>query len=128
MEDENNRTEETETSDNDYLSDFTKLQPYLYWPCVSKEAIKENCSGKESSDSEEDFGRIGNALWCSCGKNKPMSTHGESICCLDKYEIRGRCFKGMLSFVFETFASKYLLVRKRYKLDFARFLFTLNNF
>ena len=62
LEDENNVTEESETSVNDYLSDFTKLQPYMCEPCVSKESVKENCSGKESSDLEEDTGRIGNTL------------------------------------------------------------------
>ena len=45
---ENNGTEESETSDDEYLSDFTKLQPYMYEPCVSKESVKENCPGKES--------------------------------------------------------------------------------
>ena len=29
---------------------------------VSKESVKENCSGKESSDSEEDTSKIGNTL------------------------------------------------------------------
>ena len=42
-EDENNGTEESET-------DFTKLQSSMYEPCVSKEPVKESCSGKESSD------------------------------------------------------------------------------
>ena len=78
----------------------------MYEPYVSKESVKENCPGKESSDSEEDTGRIGNTLWCFYGKNKPMATHAERTCCLDKYEIRGSCFKGILSFVFETFVSK----------------------
>ena len=45
---ENNGAEEIETSDDEYLSDFTKLQPYMYEPCVSKESVKENCPGKES--------------------------------------------------------------------------------
>ena len=49
-EDENNGTEESETSDDEYLSDFTKLQSSMYEPCVSKEPVKESCSGKESSD------------------------------------------------------------------------------
>ena len=43
-EDENNGTEESETSD---------LQSYMYEPCVSKVSVKENCPGKNSSDSEE---------------------------------------------------------------------------
>ena len=29
-EDQNNGTEESETSDDEYLLDFTKLQPYTY--------------------------------------------------------------------------------------------------
>ena len=52
--------------------------------CVSKELVKENCPGKESSVSEEDASRIGNTLWCSCGKHRPMANHAESICCLHK--------------------------------------------
>ena len=49
--------------------------------CVSKESVTENCPGKESSNSEEDASRIGNALWSSCGKYKPMAAHAENICC-----------------------------------------------
>ena len=52
-EDESNGTEENETSADKYLSDFLKLQQYTYAPCVSKESLKENCPGKEPSDSEE---------------------------------------------------------------------------
>ena len=55
-EEENNGTEESETSDDEYLSDFTKLQLYMYEPCVSKESVKENCPGKESSKSEDIVG------------------------------------------------------------------------
>ena len=73
FEDENNGTDESETSDDEYLSDFTKLQPYLYEP-----------SGKQSSDSQEDISKTGNTIWCSCGKYKPMATHVENICCLNK--------------------------------------------
>ena len=68
---------------------------------VFQKSPKENCPGKESSDSE-DTSRIGNTLWCSCGKSKPIATHAESVCCLDKYEIRGSYFK-VISFVFEIF-------------------------
>ena len=39
-EDENSGIEESEISDDEYLSDFTKLQPYMYEPCVSKESVK----------------------------------------------------------------------------------------
>ena len=77
--DENNGTEESETLDDEYLSDFTKLDPYMYGPCISKTSVKEKCPGKESSDSEEDTSRIGNILLCPCGKYKPMATHAESI-------------------------------------------------
>ena len=87
LEDENNGIEESESSDDEYLSHFTKLQPYIYHSCVSKECVNENCPGKESSDSEEDTNKIGNTLWCFCGKYRPMATHAERICCLDKYEI-----------------------------------------
>ena len=91
-EDVNNRTEESETSVGEYQSDFTKLQSYMYEPYVSKESVKENCTEKESSDSEEGSSKIGNTPWCSCGKYKPMATHAESICCLDKCEIRESYF------------------------------------
>ena len=58
-EDENNVTEESETSDDEYyLSDFTKLQPYMREPCVAKESMEENCPGKELSGLEEDTSRI----------------------------------------------------------------------
>ena len=74
---------------------------------------KENCPGKESSNSEEDTSRIGNTLWCFCGKYKPMATHAESVCCLDKHEICESYFKSILLFVFEIFLSSNLLVRRK---------------
>ena len=88
LDDRNNGTEESETSYDEYFSDFLKLQPHMYEPCLLKVSMKENCAGKESSDSEEDTSKIQNFPWCSCGKYKPMATHAESISCLDKYEIR----------------------------------------
>ena len=87
-EDENNGTEESETSDDEYFHDFTNLQLYMGEPCVSKESVKENCPRKESSDSDEDTRRIRNTFWYFCDKYKPMATHAESICRLDKYKIR----------------------------------------
>ena len=45
-EEENNWTEESETSDDEYFSDFAKLQPYKFEPCVSKVSVKEHCPGK----------------------------------------------------------------------------------
>ena len=54
LKDESNGTEENETSADKYLSDFLKLQQYMYAPCVSKDFVKENCPGKKLSDSEED--------------------------------------------------------------------------
>ena len=79
-EDENHETEESETSVDEYMSDFTKLQRYMYKPFVSREFVTENLQGKQSSDLEEDASRIGNTLWSSCGKYKPMAAHAESIC------------------------------------------------
>ena len=38
---ENNGTKENEISDDEYLSDFTKLQPYKYEPCVSKDSKRK---------------------------------------------------------------------------------------
>ena len=80
-EDENHGTEESETSIDEYLLDFAKLQPYMYESCVWKESVTENWQGKELSDSEEDVSRTGNTIWGSCGKYKPMATHAEIICC-----------------------------------------------
>ena len=94
------------------MSDFAKLQPHMYKRRVSKESVKGNCPGKESSDWEEDTSRTGNTLICSCGKYKPMATHVERIFWLDKYEIRDY-FIGVLSFAFEIFLSSNLLVRKK---------------
>ena len=45
-EDENNGTEENEISDDEYLSDFTKLQRYKYEPCDSKESKKKTALEK----------------------------------------------------------------------------------
>ena len=63
-----NSASESETSDDEYLFDFTKLQPYMCEHCVSRESKKENCLGKKKSVSKEDTSKIGNTLWCSCGK------------------------------------------------------------
>ena len=73
-----NGTEESQNSDDKYLPDLTKPQPYMYETCVSKESVKESCIKKESSDSEEDSSRIRNTL-CCCGKCKSKTTHAESV-------------------------------------------------
>ena len=112
-ENESNGTGENETSTDEYLSDFLKLQQYMYSPCVSKESLKENCPRKTPSDSEEDTVWIGNILWCSPGKYKPMATQAENICCLNKYKIRETYFKGIRSFTFEIFLSSNLFVRSK---------------
>ena len=93
------------------MSDFAKLQQYMYEPYDSKKPVKGNHKGKEYSDSEEDTSRFGNTLWCSCGKFRPMATYAESICCLDKYEICESYLKGILSFVSEIFLSRKLLLK-----------------
>ena len=80
-EDENHGTEERETSVDEYLSDFTKPQLYMYEPCVSKESVTENWKEKEPSHLEEDASWIGNTLWSSGSKYKPLATGAESICC-----------------------------------------------
>ena len=40
-EDENNETEESNISDDEYLSDFTKLQLYMHKTCVSGNQSKK---------------------------------------------------------------------------------------
>ena len=93
-----------------------------------KSPWKKNSPGKESLDSEADTNRIGNTLWCSCGKYKLIATHAESICYLDKYENRESYFEDILSPVSEMCLSCNLLVKRKLKHSCARFLFTLNNF
>ena len=102
-EDENNRTEESETSDDEYLPDLTKLQPYMYENCISKESLKESCLGKESSDLEEDSSRIGNTLGCYCDKFKSKASNGESIWCFNKEEIPESYLEGIISSVLGMF-------------------------
>ena len=48
MEDENNGTQESEISDNEYLSDFTKLETYKYEPFFTtfKSVRKKNAQEK----------------------------------------------------------------------------------
>ena len=55
---ENNETEESWTSNDEYLSDFSKLQLQMYELCVSRDSMKESFQGKKSSDLEEDSSRI----------------------------------------------------------------------
>ena len=62
LEDESNLTHESESSSDESLPDFSKLQPYMYEPCISNASMNRTNSGKESSDSEEDNIRIGNTL------------------------------------------------------------------
>ena len=42
-EDKNNGTEESETSDDEYFSDFAKLQLLMSEPSVPNNSMKENC-------------------------------------------------------------------------------------
>ena len=72
-EDENNVTEENEISDDEYLSDFTKLQPYEYKPCFGR------AQNKTDQEKNHQIQKLGNTLGYSCGKSKPMATHPESI-------------------------------------------------
>ena len=94
-EDENNGTEENEISDDEYLSDFKKLQPYKYEPCVSKEFIRKLLRKRIIRFRGQ---MLSDVLVIA----KPVGTHAESVCCLDKYEIRGSYFK-VFSFAFEIF-------------------------
>ena len=79
----------------------------MYETCVSRDSVKENCPGKESTDLQEDTSKIRITLWCSCGKYKPMATHAESICCLDRYEVRERYFKDYFHLLLKYF---YLVI------------------
>ena len=101
---------------DEYFCDFTKLQPYMYEPCVSKESVKKKKKKKTTQERNDKIQKktlVGlEILSCSYGKYKPMATHAESICCLDKYEISESYFKGILSFVFEIFLSSDLLRKK----------------
>ena len=103
MEDKNNGTEESHTSDDEYLPVLTKLLLYMYEFCISRKSLKESCPGKKSSDFEEDSSKIRNTIWWSCGECKSKATHAESICCLVKEVIPESYFKGVLSFVWEIF-------------------------
>ena len=103
-EDENNGTEESETSDDICLALQSRNRTCTN-TVFRKIPLKKNCPGKEPPDSEEGTSKIGNTIWCFCGKYKPMTTNAESTCCLDKYEIRESYFKGITSFVFEIFLS-----------------------
>ena len=60
--------EASESSDDESLSDLTKLQRCMCKTSVSKESLRESCPEKESLDLEEDSSRIGNTFWYSCGK------------------------------------------------------------
>ena len=48
LEDENNRTEGSDISGDEYLSDFKKLKLYIYEPCVSKSPWKK--TAQEEND------------------------------------------------------------------------------
>ena len=60
-EDDNNGPEKSETSGDKNLSDFKKLQPYMYEGCVSNRPVKENWLGKKS-DSQDGIIRLGCVL------------------------------------------------------------------
>ena len=51
-------------------------------------------------------------LSSSCNKCKPMATHLESVCCLNKHEICECYFKGKLLFVFNIFLLSLKVSRK----------------
>ena len=52
--DKNNVIEESETSEDEYLSDFTKLQLYRYDNPVFQKSMIKNYPGKESTNSDVD--------------------------------------------------------------------------
>ena len=80
---------------------------------VREKKKKKKKTTQERNDKIQKKTLVGlEILSCSCGKYKPMATHAESICCLDKYEISESYFKGILSFVFEIFLSSDLLRKK----------------
>ena len=112
-------------SDDEYLPDFTKLQPYMCKPCVSKDSVKENCPGKISSDLEEDNSRIGNTLRCFLlVKTNQWLLMQKAFATW----INMKFVKVILSFVFEIFLFSHSLVRRKQKLSCGSFLFSLNNF
>ena len=80
---------------------------------VFQKCPKEKCPGKELSVSEEDTSKIWNTLCVRVVSTNQMTTHIESICCLDKYEIRENYLKGIFSFVLEIFLPSNLLVRRK---------------
>ena len=79
------------------LKNFSHIH---YKSCHSKESMKENCTGKKLSYSEENTNRIGNTLCCSYGKYKLMAIFIQKINKY-KYEIRESFFKSILLFAFE---------------------------
>ena len=87
-----NGTEESQTSDDEYLPDLTKLQSHMYETCVSKESVKENCIRKESS----------NTLWC-CGKCKSKTTHAESVYIQKAFTAWKKFLKVILKVYFHSF-------------------------
>ena len=83
----NNLNHQSKSLRDESLPEFSNMQPYMYKPCISKASMKNTCPGKKSLDSEEDSSRLGNTLWCFCGKCRQIAIHAESVCCLDKNEI-----------------------------------------
>ena len=107
-ENENNGTEGSEAVDDQYLLAWLCKVATIHANPLFQECPWKSCPGKESSDSEDDSSKIGDTLWCSCGKCKLMDTHAENIWFLDKNEIPKSYFEGILSFFLEIFSSSYI--------------------
>ena len=94
----------------------------MYKPCASKESVKKNCPGKESSDSVKKklvrLEILSGALVVNTNQWRWRKHHGKilmekAFSCLDKYEICESFFRGIFSFVFEIFLSINLSVMRK---------------
>ncbi|XP_065060247.1 P2X purinoceptor 7-like [Rhopilema esculentum] len=85
-------------SEDNAVPEINRLKPFDMEPRRKLEDWELNdLDGKsdDSTESESERERIGNAYWCVCGgKCKAMETYAESLCCQETNDIPENYFQG----------------------------------
>ena len=113
LEDEKNRIEESGTSDDEYLPDLRKLQPYIYKPVFQKSPWKKanqekNHQIRENTAVEVEI--LSDVFVVNANQRLLMQ---KIFATLIKKKFPESYFKGIISFVLEIVLSSNMLVRSK---------------
>ena len=90
------QSDASEFSDSDHEASQVPVQSsdlpdhaFMDDPELSESEMLSDAELSWSSTEDEDPGRVGNTLWCSCTFCAMMPTAEESTCCMERAEFRG---------------------------------------